>query len=225
MRNLILSSLLYTLVAAVALAQPPVPIDKEPMHRLKFANEYIRVFDVLIPAGKSSLFHTHIFDGVGVRVSNADMAEEFADGSRKTFSARWGEASFGSGPEFAHRVINTGKTDFQNIYVELLPQKKSPHTGNLPLLSEGHIILIDNPRVRVNRLVLKPGESSKPHTHSLNGLGIILYESKIEITVPDGSRRIMEPKAGDFIWQTGGTAHVIKNIGKSVFEAIDVEIK
>ena len=209
--------------SAVSSGQAPVAIEKEPMHRLKLQNEYVRLFDVLIPAGKESLAHMHIYDGVGVRVSNAEMAEEFADGTRKNFTAVWGEASFGSGPAFSHTVINSGKSDFRNIYIELMPRQAA--AGVLPPLSSGHTTLIDNPRVRVNRLVLKPGESSTLHTHSLNGLGIILYDSRIEITTPNGDPRIMEPKAGEFAWQTAGTAHTIKNIGTSVFEAIDIEIK
>lgn len=215
----------FVVFAAFSAGQAPVPIEREPMHRLKLENEFVRVFDVLIPAGKASLFHTHVLDGVGVRVSDAGMSEEFPDGSRKSFKAVWGEASFGSGPEFSHRVINPGTNDFRNIYLELLPRKGPATAGELPRLSDGHIVLIDNPRVRVNRLALQPGESSKLHTHPLNGLGVILYDSRIEMSVPGGDPRVMEPKAGDFVWQTAGTAHAIKNIGSSVFAAIDIEIK
>lgn len=216
---------LFALLSSVILGQAPVPIDKEPMHRLKLENEVVRVFDVLVPAGRSTLFHTHVLDGVGVRVSDAEMSEEFTDGSRKAFTARWGEASFGSGPEFSHKVINLGKTDFRNIYVELMPRKEAARTGDLPPLTDGHVVLIDNQRVRVNRLVLKPGESSKSHTHTLNGLGMIVRDARVEITAPGAKTRVMELKGGEFVWQKVGTAHTIKNIGTTVFEAIDIEIK
>ena len=208
-----------------AAAQTAVPIEKEPMHRLRFENEFVRLFDVLIPAGKTSLLHTHIYDGVGVRVSNADMIEEFAGGEKKPFVAKWGEATFGSGPSFSHKVANKGTTDFRNIYIELLPQKETGKLGVLPVLSDGHEVVIDNPRVRVNRLVLKPGESSRLHTHARNGLGIIVYDAKIEIVSQGASPRPLEVKAGDFVWQTAGTTHVIKNTGTTVFEAIDIELK
>src|SRR5688572_29914847 len=131
------------------------------MHRLKLENEFVRVFDVLVAAGTSSLFHTHVFDGVGVRLSNAVMMEEFTDGRKSSFVAKWGNASFGSGPEFSHRVINVGKNDFRNIYVELLRPKEPAKTGGTPPLSSGHAIVIDNARVRVNRLALNPSESSE----------------------------------------------------------------
>jgi mannose-6-phosphate isomerase-like protein (cupin superfamily) len=215
----------YLLAAAIlSAAQTPVPIEKEPMHRLKFENEFVRVFDVLIPAGKSSLIHTHVYDGVGVRVSNAEMIDEITGGEKKPFVAKWGESTFGSGTSFSHRVINTGTTDFRNIYIELLEPKEPGKSGVLPVLSDGHVIVIDNLRVRVNRLVLKPGESSLLHTHTRNGLGIIVYDARVEISQKGSSRQI-DAKAGDFVWQTAGTTHLIKNIGKTVFEAIDIELK
>ncbi len=39
-------------------AQDSVPVEKEPMHRLKFENEFVRLFDVLVPVGKASHYHT-----------------------------------------------------------------------------------------------------------------------------------------------------------------------
>lgn len=223
--NAVVIAICFFAVAIPLGAQTAVPIEKEPMHRLKFENEFVRLFDVLIPAGNTSLFHTHIYDGVGVRVSNADMIEEFSGGEKKPFVAKWGEASFGSGPTFSHKVANTGTTDFRNIYIELLPLKGPGKRGVLPALSDGHVIVIDNPRVRVNRLVLKPGESSKLHTHTRNGLGVIVYDATIEIVSPGASPRPLGVKAGDFVWQTAGTTHVIKNTGTTVFEAIDIELK
>lgn len=59
----------------------------------------------------------------------------------------------------------------------------------------------------------------------MRGLGIILYDSKIEISSPGSAPRVLEPNAGDYAWQDAGTTHIIKNIGSTVFEAIDIELK
>ncbi len=208
------------------IAQQSVPIEKEPMHRLKFENEFVRLFDVLVPAGESTKYHVHLYDGVSVRVSNAQIIDEAISGEKKPFDIKYGAATFGtrSSPE-THRVVNGGKSDFRNIFIEILAGKNAMTARPYPVLSDGHVILIDNDRVRVNRLVLKPGESSKLHTHQLHGLGIILYDSKVELTTPDGTKRRLEAKAGDHVWQNAGTTHIIKNIGSTVFEAIDIELK
>jgi quercetin dioxygenase-like cupin family protein len=209
-----------------AIAQVAVPVEKEPMHRLKFENEFVRLFDVLVPAGESTKYHVHLYDGVSVRVSNAQIIDEAISGERKPFDIKYGAATFGTRPSpETHRVVNSGNSDFRNIFIEILAGKNTMTAGPSPILSDGHVILIDNDRVRVSRLVLKPGESSKMHTHKMHGLGIILYDSKIEITTPDGTKRRLEAKAGDHVWQNAGTTHIIRNIGSNVFEAIDVELK
>jgi quercetin dioxygenase-like cupin family protein len=213
-------------LSVVAIAQESVPIQKEPMHRLRFENEFVRLFDVLVPVGATTKYHVHLYDGISVRVSDAQMIDEELGGEKKFFDMKYGIASFGARPSpLTHRVVNNGKSDFRNIFIELLSSKGAPATKPFPILSDGHVILIDNDRVRVNRLVLKPGESSKMHTHPMHGLGIILYDSKIELIAPDGAIRKLEPKAGDYAWQNAGTTHIIKNVGSSVFEAIDIELK
>jgi quercetin dioxygenase-like cupin family protein len=217
---------LFFCLSVPAIAQTAVPIEKEPMHRLRFENEFVRVFDVLIPAGETTKYHVHLYDGVSVRVSNAQIIDESLGGEKRPLDIKYADVTFGarSSPQ-THRVVNSGNTDFRNIFIEILPSQNSPNAGPLPILSDGHVILIDNQRVRVNRLTLKPGESSKLHTHRMRGLGIVLYDSKIEISGPDGTKRRLEPKAGDHVWQNAGTTHVITNIGSNTFEAIDIELK
>jgi quercetin dioxygenase-like cupin family protein len=217
---------LLTVFAAAAAAQVLVPIEKEPMHRLKFENEFVRLFDVLIPVGQTSKYHTHLYDGISVRVSNAQIIDEAVTGEKSTVEIKCSETTFGARPSpMSHRVINSGKSDFRNVFIEVLPTKNAAVASELPILSDGHAIVLENARVRINRLILKAGESSKLHTHRLHGLGITLYDSKIEITAPGGRSRTLDSKAGDFVWQNAGTTHTIKNVGSSVFEAIDIELK
>ncbi len=210
----------------LALAPVGVPVEKEPMHRLKFENEFVRLFDVLVPAGKTTQYHVHLYDGVSVRLSNTQIIDETIGGERTPFEIKYAEASFGSRPSpLTHRVVNSGRNDFRNIFIEIFPSKDAGTATQFPMLSDGHVIVLDNARVRINRLTLKPGESSKLHTHAMQGLGIILYDSKIAITAADGTKRTLESKAGDFVWQKAGMTHIITNIGSSVFDAIDIELK
>ena len=225
--------LFFLLFHPPAAAQQPgagtpdvVPIEKEPMHRLKFENEYVRLFEVLVPVGKATLFHVHLYDGISVRVSDAQIIDEILRGANTPFDMKYGAATFGPRPApMTHRVVNSGKSDFRNIFIELLQGKPAMEPGAFPILSDGHVILLENDRVRINRLTLKPGESSKLHMHRMSGLGIILHDSKIEISSPGAATRTLETKAGDHAWQNAGTAHLIKNIGSTVFEAIDIELK
>ena len=209
-----------------SLSPEVVPIEKEPMHRPRFENEYVRLFEVLVPAGESTRFHVHLHDGISVRVSNAQIIDEILRGTKTPFDIKYGAATFGARTEpLTHRVVNSGKSDFRNIFIEILPRNNTAPAAAFPILSDGHVILIDNDRVRVNRLTLKPGESSRLHAHPMAGLGITLYDSKIEISSPGAATRTVETKPGDHVWQNAGTTHLIKNIGSTVFEAIDIELK
>jgi len=208
------------------IAQTSVPIEKEPMHRLKFENEFVRLFDVLVPVGEATKYHIHLHDAIAIRLSDSQVIDEALSGEKNPLDMKYGLVSFTARPSpQTHRAVNAGKTNFRLIFIEIFADKDAESAQTLPILSDGHVILIDNERVRVNRLVLKPGESSKLHTHQIRGLGITLYDSKIEIRGGDGTKRTLEPKAGDHVWQNAGTTHIIKNIGSTVFEAIDIELK
>ena len=49
-----------------------VPIEQEPQHRLKFQNRHVRFFDVLLPPGYNSMWHSHLYDGVLVNIEAAE---------------------------------------------------------------------------------------------------------------------------------------------------------
>ncbi len=42
----------------------PLPVEQEPHHRWGFQNQYVRVLDVLLAPGDSTLFHTHSHDSI-----------------------------------------------------------------------------------------------------------------------------------------------------------------
>ncbi len=94
----------------LATAQSIVPTEKEPMHRLKFENEFVRLFEVLVPVGESTKYHVHLYDGVSVRVSNAEIIDETISGEKTPVDIKYGIAIFGARPSaLTHRVVNNGK--------------------------------------------------------------------------------------------------------------------
>jgi quercetin dioxygenase-like cupin family protein len=213
-------------LAVGAAAQSAVPIDQEPMHQLKFQNDFVRVFDVQIPVGGISQLHTHTYDSVSVRVSNGQVTEAITGGGSPSTRIKFGDVSYTDlkGSSMTHTVANTGQTPFRNIFVEiLLPKKKS--SGDLPPLSPTHEVLLNNSRVRVNKLTLQPGESSMLHTHSMPTLAVILQDGQVELATISGGGKTIAAKAGDAVWQNSGTTHIIRNVGTTPFEVVDIEIK
>jgi quercetin dioxygenase-like cupin family protein len=88
---------------------------------------------------------------------------------------------------------------------------------------EGHKILLENDRVRVLEVRIKPNGKSKMHSHPPNVI-ISLSNSKIKMKYPDSSNHVVELKNGDTIW-SDGDIHEIENIGTTDDYAIIVELK
>jgi quercetin dioxygenase-like cupin family protein len=204
-------------------AQSPVEISGEPRHHPKFENEFVRVLDVTVPAGDATLWHVHRNDNVVVTLGGASLRLEKVGAPTVEVQWKTSDVNFGKAA-YTHRAINIGTTPFHNLTIELL---KSPAvTDNEASEATARQPILENERVRVYRVVLEPGQSTPVHTHFLPGLAVSIFAGEIEVTTrgkatPD---RITLP-AGDVRWRAGMTTHSIKNIGKTRFEAIDVELK
>jgi quercetin dioxygenase-like cupin family protein len=78
--------------------------------------------------------------------------------------------------------------------------------------------------VRVERVILEPGQSTGVHTHTLAGLGVSVSGGMIEIET-GGQKQTSNLKPGEFRWRDGAVTHSLKNVGKTRFEAVDIEWK
>src|SRR5438128_1711773 len=115
-RNTLTIALLSIVMLAAAPPPSAVPILSEPMHRLKFENDYVRVFDVLVPPHGQTLFHVHANDYVFVPLGAAKFRSEKLDGTSAEVDVKNGEARFTRRP-LTHRAINMVDTPFRNITV------------------------------------------------------------------------------------------------------------
>ncbi|MGZ5437105.1 MAG: hypothetical protein ACXWID_17140 [Pyrinomonadaceae bacterium] len=227
MKILIYLSLLLTLVLPAPAQQSPVPIENEPRHPLKFENQYVRVFNVFIPVGKTTLFHIHKHDAVGIRLTDSRIKDEPQEGAPAETSFKRGEVSFAYRPSpLIHRVSNIGSTDFRNIFVEILPQAPGASTTAVPLENvAGYTVAVENNRVRVLRLVLAPGQSTGMRAHVLPTLSVAVTKGKIVIETSDKKPRTKKFKPGETEWREVGAKYSLKNIGSAPFEIIDIELK
>ena len=107
-------------------ADSPVPVQDEPHHHWIFENQYVRVLDVQLPPGESTLFHTHSHDNVAVRLSNSTIQKQDVgkdwDGPSPV---QTGEVAFTAGAKrpYTHRVKNAGGGTFRVMDIELLQKR------------------------------------------------------------------------------------------------------
>ncbi|HEX6572067.1 MAG TPA: cupin domain-containing protein [Steroidobacteraceae bacterium] len=213
------------LCGAKATAQPAVPIDQEPAHRLALQNAHIRVFEIQLPPGEDTLWHVHRHDGISVRLADATIEDHPKDGPARTMRLRRGAVAYGATPTaLTHRVLNAGETTFHNIYVELMPGHGGETARATATVSDPRVEF-ENDRVRALRRILAPGESTAVHTHASSGVAVLVTAGRLEVSYPQGAARTLDVKAGAVHWIDSGTTHTLKNVGDAPVEIVDIELK
>ena len=199
-------------------ADEPIPIEQEPRHKLVFANEYVRYFDVELEPGYESRYHWHRSDGVFVNISSAPtIAQDLDKEPVRRGERAIGETyyiDYGAKPK-AHRVSNPGTTPYHVIDTEILGG-----CGKSGPVAEGpnQALLIDNARVFVTRIILHPGESTELYAPC----GMLVSVSGGNISL-DGERVDLRPAA--FKWRLQDQAIKLVNTGKFVFHGVDIRLK
>jgi hypothetical protein len=86
-----------------------------PNYRVLFENQYSRVYDIRVAAGRSEPMHTH-HDRVIVCLSGAKLEHELPDGQRETSSVKTGEIAWRRAA--THIGHNLGMSDLWVIAIE-----------------------------------------------------------------------------------------------------------
>jgi quercetin dioxygenase-like cupin family protein len=204
--------------------QSPVEISGEAHHHPKFENEFVRVWDVTVPAGEATLWHVHRNDNVVVTLADANLRLENVTGPPSEAQWKFGEVRFAKAT-YTHRAMNVGTTAFHNFTIELLqPTKFVADPSTLAADEAGRTPILENDRVRVYRLSLASGESQAMHTHPLPGLVVTLTDAQIEVTA--NGKAVTHPvKRNDVSWQAGNVTHSVRNAGRTPFESLIIEMK
>jgi quercetin dioxygenase-like cupin family protein len=114
-------------VAAASKAQgtetDPVAVEQEPHHHIVFENQYVRVLDVVVNPGDTTLFHTHSLDNLAVQLSDAMIKRQYPGQPWVDAPAKEGSVGFNAGTQkpYTHRITNAGTSVFHVLDIEILP--------------------------------------------------------------------------------------------------------
>lgn len=112
---------------AKPVAHPPTDDPRaliEPDHHWLLENQYVRVYDVRVPAGRTTQFHKHGYDTVFVEMTDEIAAEQSQGGEwQKAVKYPKGEVAFSADWQKprVHRVRNDGPQEFHVVVVQLKP--------------------------------------------------------------------------------------------------------
>jgi len=177
-----------------------VPVSQEPMHHNVFENGSVRILDVHIPPGDTSLVHKHSTPSVFIILSKTKTGSQVITeprGLNLHDGNIWFE-SFYDQPRI-HRVWNSDTTEFHVIDMELL--NKQPQQIEDPLHVKPLNLLFDEKAVRGYRFVLPARATLKLPPRKAPIVVIGLTDTHANVMV-NQKKFVMK---GDFIFLDPGT--------------------
>jgi quercetin dioxygenase-like cupin family protein len=193
-----------------------VSLDHEAKHHQVYANEWTRVFDVIVPAGDSTLYHVHANDYVYVTFGAVRLLAQPLGAAATDLPLADGEVRFTRAP-ITHRVVNPSTTSFHNLTIEVL---KTP--GARDSMPAGAAVALENERVRAERVVLEPGQSTARHEHRGPGLDVAVSPGTIRVASGSGDTTAITYKAGDYRWNDHARTHTLTNVGRTRIEIVEI---
>jgi len=87
-------------------------------------------------------------------------------------------------------------------------------------------VIVDNAKVRIIRWVLKPGEGTPVHTHTLDHISVVIHGSTVRDFPTVGAAKDKLNATGEASFNPGtGASHSFTNIGPETFESVAIELK
>lgn len=221
----------YAVPGGAQTADPIVPMHQEPRHHVVYDSPAVRVLDIQIPPGDTTLFHTHDTPILYVPVARSQTRSQ-------VLGAEWsggGAATSAPAPErpgrvnsvttyvekpYTHRVNNVGTSVFRLIGI-------ANRTGGAASASDDVSGLSMTPELvnnwyRAHRVVLKPGDATAPHRHAVPVV-VVMQTPGTASSVGATWSPLNGP--GDIARHDGTEPHVVRNGGTSEIELVEIEVR
>ena len=214
-----------------AIASEAVEITAEPMHHPAISNDQVRVFQVEVPPGASTLLHHHGHDYVFVTLGESHVSNEVRDKPPAELKLTDGETRFTPG-NFEHAARNLSDQPFRNVTIELMQDEKLrdapspwPEGGDRELPGVRLKVLFVRDGARVSTVELQPGATVPSHHHDGPHLVVAVSDLELRNDVEGRPPTLAQLKAGDVKWVPGGFTHTLTNTGKAPARLVTVEFR
>ncbi|MEN6329415.1 MAG: cupin domain-containing protein [Methanobacteriaceae archaeon] len=94
----------------------------------------------------------------------------------------------------------------------------------LQVTASGYNLLMENEKVRVMEMRLKPGQKSPMHNHPHDHVVYVFKDAKFKLSFPDGKNAEFELRTGETLWIEAGP-HETQNIGSTEGHNLVIETK
>jgi len=197
-----------------------IQVSQEPRHHKVFENRWVRVLDVHVPPGDTTMIHKHSTPSVFIVLTStrtgSQVIVEPAE-LRLTQGNIWFEGFYNQ-PRI-HRVWNSDTSEFHVMDIEL--PNKQLQAIDPPLAIPGFQLLFDEKPVRGYRVRVNAGDTLTLGRRKAPMLLVRVSKSPGKLSV----NRQEFAKPGDFVFIEGGGTTGLINIGAATQELALFELK
>ena len=197
-----LTALLTILLFCSIAARAQVPVREEPRHKPVIQNKYIRLLDVWIPPGDTSLFHIHSTPSLFLHFTDRNIASQIKGNDwvkEKTMAGKTWYRSFVN-DTLVHRVLNVDSLPFHVTDIEILSgYKPTAQLKPLPFT-----VLLDNEKAFGYQLT-----ASSFNKNIINGRGPMIAElvsGKKVLFYDTGKKKSTPIKTGKYLYIKPGSS-------------------
>lgn len=217
--------------------EPSVPLYQEPRHHVVYESASMRIHDIQIPPGDTTLYHTHDTAILYVPIASSRtrsqvLGAEWSGGGAAAAAAPAPVAPAGPGKvnsvvtyvekPYTHRVNNVGTTVFRLVGIANRTPGAAVDTDDVSGLSATPELV--NNWYRAHRLALKAGQATAPHRHATPVVVVMQTPGTASAALADGASWLPLNGPGSFARHDAGT-HVVRNVGASDVELVEIEVR
>ncbi len=212
------------LCGAVLLAQAPVPVSEEPHHRRVLYVAHMRLFEILVPPGATTLDHSHDRDVAVVATGDTTFRTRVTG---KDWEAPRSYVPGGinlvtyTGAAGAHALENVGKTPYRVLAVENV--RDGGWTLPRVIEAPGTALLQQARAFAVYEVRLSTSVPQTSHVHQQPTV-VVLLSGEVEVQGGGGESEF-RIAAGRWFHSAPDQPHVLSLIGAADARLIEVEAR
>ena len=205
-KYLLLTSALFSMI----LISAQVQVRNEPRHHNVFENKFLRILDVYLAPGDTTMYHVHNTPSVFIVFTNTNVGSQLIGKQPQKGANITGEVSYDSlNTSRIHRVWNEDTSWFHVMDIELTSTKQKK---NIAVLQNSALkLLFNEQQVNGYNLELKAASNLQLPASTDGYLLISKSGSVIEFKTNDAVQdRVMKPS--HYIWIEAGKNFSIKDM-------------
>jgi len=210
-------------IGSTILVTAQVNVRDEPRHHNVFENEFVRILDVHLGPGDTTLYHLHNTPSVFIIFTNTKLGSQLIGNQPQKGANVTGEVSYDSiNTSRTHRVWNEDTSWFHVMDIELTSTKQKV---NVPVLKNPALKLLFNEQQVIGyNLALKASGNLQIPASPGGYLIVSKAESVIEFRLNNTlQHRIIKPS--HYIWVEAGKSFSIKIAGNKTADLVLLQLK